>query len=63
MILLLLPADLFRLIVDQILLVLRRHAHILRSPKLGNLATPVQLSLRSVFKSVGRLRVWAIVSS
>ncbi|ALI53975.1 hypothetical protein IMCC12053_25 [Celeribacter marinus] len=47
----------------RILLVLRRHAHILRRPKLGNLATPVQLSLRTTFLSVGRLRGWEKVSS
>ena len=56
-------ADLVRLVVGRILLVLRRHAHILRRTKLGNLATPVQLSLRSVFKSVGRLLALQSVSS
>ena len=56
-------ADLVGLVVGRILLVLRRHAHILRRPKLSNLATPVQLSLRSMFKSVGRLLGLPIVSS
>jgi hypothetical protein len=41
--------------VRGILLMLRRHAHILRRPKLANLIPRVQLTLRSVFKSEGRL--------
>jgi len=56
-------SDLVGLIVGRILLVLSRHAHILRRPKIGNLATPVKLSLRSIFNSVGCLRGWRRVSS
>lgn len=48
--------DLVGLVVGRRLLALRRYAHILRCSKPGNLATPIQLSLRSAFQSVGRLR-------